>query len=341
MGRRDGAGARGRGGRGGTGRPGRGRGARSDGAHGAGDQARSTRRSAPDGAAADGATAPRTPRTEPRGDCARCFGLCCVALPFSRSADFPVDKPGGSPCGNLRADFGCSIHEELRPRGWTGCTVFDCHGAGQQVSQVTFAGEDWRGSPDAARRMFAVFAVMRPVHELLAYVADALDRPETRPVHAELRRARAGLSELAGADADTVLAADVGALRAAVNPALLRAGDLVRACSPRRGPVHRGADLAGARLRGADLRGASLRGALLIGADLRDADLRWADLIGADLRGADLSGADLRGSVYATGTQLAAARGDAATRLPQAVRRPAHWATEGQASEGTTARTGS
>ncbi|QHC18311.1 pentapeptide repeat-containing protein [Streptomyces sp. GF20] len=264
-----------------------------------------------------------------------------MALPFSRSADFPVDKPGGSPCGNLRADFGCSIHEELRPRGWTGCTVFDCHGAGQQVSQVTFAGEDWRGSRDAARRMFAVFAVMRPVHELLAYVADALDRPETRPVHAELRRARTGLSELAGADADTVLAADVGALRAAVNPALLRAGDLVRACSPRRGPVHRGADLAGARLRGADLRGASLRGALLIGADLRDADLRWADLIGADLRGADLSGADLRGSVYATGTQLAAARGDAATRLPQAVRRPAHWATEGQAPKGTTARTAS
>nr|WP_242514586.1 pentapeptide repeat-containing protein [Streptomyces albidoflavus] len=340
MGRRGGAGARGRGGRGGTGRPGRGRGARSDGAHGAGDQARSTRRSAPDGAAADGATAPRTPRTEPRGDCARCFGLCCVALPFSRSADFPVDKPGGSPCGNLRADFGCSIHEELRPRGWTGCTVFDCHGAGQQVSQVTFAGEDWRGSPDAARRMFAVFAVMRPVHELLAYVADALDRPETRPVHAELRRARTGLSDLAGADADTVLAADVGALRAAVNPALLRAGDLVRARSPRRGPVHRGADLAGARLRGADLRGASLRGALLIGADLRDADLRWADLIGADLRGADLSGADLRGSVYATGTQLAAARGDAATRLPGAVRRPAHWATEGTAPE-EAARTGS
>ncbi|MFC7471170.1 pentapeptide repeat-containing protein [Actinomadura keratinilytica] len=102
--------------------------------------------------------------------------------------------------------------------------------------------------------------------------------------------------------------------------------------APGRGP-------GGARLRGADLRGASLRGALLIGADLRDADLRWADLIGADLRGADLSGADLRGSVYVTGTQLAAARGDAATRLPGAVRRPAHWAPEGRAWEGATART--
>lgn len=29
---------------------------------------------------------------EVRADCSRCFGLCCVALPFARSADFAVDK---------------------------------------------------------------------------------------------------------------------------------------------------------------------------------------------------------------------------------------------------------
>ena len=38
-------------------------------------------------------------------DCGSCFGLCCVALPFAASADFPVDKPAGQPCGNLRSDF--------------------------------------------------------------------------------------------------------------------------------------------------------------------------------------------------------------------------------------------
>jgi uncharacterized protein YjbI with pentapeptide repeats len=94
----------------------------------------------------------------------------------------------------------------------------------------------------------------------------------------------------------------------------------------RRGkPDRRGADLAGARLRAADLSGVSLRGALLIAADLRNADLRGADLLGADLRNADLSGADLFGALYLSQSQLNAARGDAHTRIPSALARPAHW----------------
>lgn len=31
-----------------------------------------------------------------QADCARCFGLCCVALPYARSADFAFDKDGGT-----------------------------------------------------------------------------------------------------------------------------------------------------------------------------------------------------------------------------------------------------
>src|SRR6185437_1262576 len=87
------------------------------------------------------------------------------------------------------------------------------------------------------------------------------------------------------------------------------------------------ADLVGVRWPDADLRRASLRGALLLGADLRGADLRLADLLGADLRGADLRGADLSTSLFVTPMQAAAARGDAATRLPHRIPRPAHWST--------------
>ena len=75
-----------------------------------------------------------------RADCERCFGLCCVALPFAVSADFALDKPAGTPCPNLRGDHRCGIHAKLRPSGFTGCTVYDCFGAGQRVSQVTFGG---------------------------------------------------------------------------------------------------------------------------------------------------------------------------------------------------------
>jgi len=94
-------------------------------------------------------------------DCARSFALCCVVPAFSRSADFAIDKPARSACPNLATDFGCGIHSELRPRGFAGCTTYDCFGAGQQVAQVTFGGRDWRESPTTAAQMFAAFPVMR------------------------------------------------------------------------------------------------------------------------------------------------------------------------------------
>jgi hypothetical protein len=37
-----------------------------------------------------------------RGDCENCFGLCYVALPYAKSADFAFDKDSGTPCRNLQ-----------------------------------------------------------------------------------------------------------------------------------------------------------------------------------------------------------------------------------------------
>ncbi|WTW97634.1 pentapeptide repeat-containing protein [Streptomycetaceae bacterium NBC_01309] len=261
-----------------------------------------------------------------RGDCANCFALCCVALPFAKSADFAADKPGGTPCGNLRADHTCGIHRDLRREGFSGCTVFDCFGAGQKVSQVTFAGRSWRGSPDVARPMFDVFPVMRQLHELLWYLTEAVARPAARPLLPDLRRALAEIERLTLLGPDELARLDVAAHRAPVGELLARTSELVRAEVGGKRKNRRGADLMGAKLRGADLRGASLRGAYLIGADLRGADLRLADVLGADFRDADVSGADLTGAVFLTQPQVAAARGDARTRLPVRVDRPAHWA---------------
>ncbi|WP_231591465.1 pentapeptide repeat-containing protein [Saccharothrix sp. ST-888] len=251
--------------------------------------------------------------------------MCCVALPFAASADFAVNKDAGKPCSNLQADFRCGIHTQLRQKGFPGCTVFDCFGAGQKVSQVTFDGQDWRQAPDSARQMFDVFPVMRQLHELLWYLTEALELPAARPVHGDLRRALNDTEQLTLSDAETLVRADVPALRAEINTLLLRTSELVRADVPGRKKNHRGADLIGARLKGANLRGANLRGAYLIAADLSGADLRSADLIGADFRNADLRGADLTGSIFLTQAQLNAARGDATTKLPTTLNRPAHW----------------
>ncbi|MFG1947081.1 pentapeptide repeat-containing protein [Nonomuraea sp. NPDC048826] len=246
-----------------------------------------------------------------------------MALPFSRSADFAVDKAAGEPCRNLGADFRCGIHRDLRRKGFPGCVAYDCFGAGQKVSQVVYEGHDWRRRPGSAREMFAVFPVVRQLHELLWYLAEALALPAARPLHADLRALQEETERLTRGAPEEILAVDVAACRERVNPLLLRASELARAGL--RGKNRRGADLMGANLKGADLRGADLRGAYLIGARLKGADLRQADLIGADLRGADLSGADLTGSLFLTRSQVGAAQGDAATKLPPALEHPAHW----------------
>lgn len=260
---------------------------------------------------------------ELRSDCARCVGLCCVALPFAPSSDFAFDKAAGEPCRNLATDFGCTIHASLRDGGMAGCTAYECFGAGQHVTQGTYGGQSWRDHPDTRDEMFSVFPVVRHLHELLTYLDEVLAMPAARAVHEDARRAYDDLVRLADADPATILAVDVGAQRRTVGPLLERASELARAGL--RGRRHRDADLVGKALRDADLRGADLRGASLLGADLRGADLRLADLLGADLRGARLHGADLTSALFVTPPQIASAAGDATTRLPAGLEPPAHW----------------
>ncbi|MFD9439018.1 pentapeptide repeat-containing protein [Streptomyces sp. NPDC060006] len=272
-----------------------------------------------------GSTAPA--RGELQADCAQCFGLCCVALPFAASADFAVDKAAGSPCRNLRTDSRCGIHTELRQRGFNGCTVYDCFGAGQKVSRLTFGGEDWRaGSSEHARLMFDVFPVVRQLQELLWYLTEALDLSAARPIRSELGRALDHVEALTRQGPEQLVELDVPAVRQEVNVLLLRTSELARAkTGGGRKKDRRGADLMGARLKGADLRGANLRGAYLIAADLTGADLRGADMIGADLRDTDLTDADLTGVLFLTQPQVNAAKGSAGTRLPASFTRPGHW----------------
>lgn len=249
-------------------------------------------------------------------DCARCFGYCCTALPFRRSADFAFDKPSDTPCRHLGPSYACEIHATLRADGMAGCTVFECFGAGQQVSRVTYGGVSWRDDPAAAPEMFAVFARVRDLHELLFLLAEAGD------LGADVADLRDRVSVLAAGEPATVLSADPFALRAEVGAVLDTISRTVRGT----GPDHRHADLSGADLRTRDLRSADLRGSLLLGADLRDAHLDRADLLGADLRGADLAGADLSAALFVTQPQVNAARGSAASVLPGRLRRPRHWA---------------
>ncbi len=262
-------------------------------------------------------------RTVLRADCESCSGLCCMVPAFGAGADFPIDKPAGTPCRNL-VGHRCGIHSRLREEGFVGCVTFDCFGAGQQVTQVTVGGRDWRQDSRTAVQVRRAFPVARRLHELLWYLAEARVLAGDGSVGRRVADAVTATNALVGMGPDDLADVDVDAHLAQVNPVLVSVSARARrGHGP--GADHRGADLMGVDLTRVDLRAASLRGALLVGADLRGVELSWADVTGADLRGADLRGADLSAALFVTGPQVSSARGNDMTLIPAVLDRPAHW----------------
>jgi len=99
-----------------------------------------------------------------KADCSRCAALCCVVLPFDKSAAFGFSKAADEPCRHLAADLRCTIHARLA-QDFSGCVAFDCHGAGQRVTQQVFGGVSWRQNRALMPRMEVAFRGMRKLHE--------------------------------------------------------------------------------------------------------------------------------------------------------------------------------
>lgn len=119
-----------------------------------------------------------------QSDCDHCFGLCCVALAFSRSDDFGHDKLAGEPCFHLDAKARCSIHARREDLGYEGCEAFECLGAGQRASAV-FAAQNWRRDSAIARRMHARFALLLQLQEMRRALSDAASLDLAAPLEAE------------------------------------------------------------------------------------------------------------------------------------------------------------
>jgi len=249
---------------------------------------------------------------ELRADCANCVGLCCVSLKFKKSAHFAITKPSGQQCPHQRADHYCGIHDSLRDKGFKGCTIYDCFGAGQRIVHEMFGGQDWRAAPE----MLGAFPVLRSLHEMLWYLTEVVAVvPAMRDEAERVIEATDELAKKVTADLD------IGQHRELVGDLLLRASASVRG----EDQAYRDALLIGRDLSGQDLQRAGMRGAYLSGANLSGADLRLADLLGAETHDTNLAGADLSTSLFLTQDQVNAANGDSATRLPDRLTRPAHY----------------
>lgn len=112
-------------------------------------------------------------------DCARCASLCCVVFPFDKSESFGCDKAAGEVCSHLAARGDCSIFQDRERLGFKGCIAYDCHGAGQRVTQQVFHGRSWRDDPGLTVRMGAALSILRRIHEQLSLLATAERLPLT------------------------------------------------------------------------------------------------------------------------------------------------------------------
>ncbi len=137
-----------------------------------------------------------------------------MAPAFAASSDFAIDKPTASPAPNLGDDFACQIHDRLRPSGFRGCVVFECHGAGQRIAQQTFDGVSWREAPESAAVMFAAFATMRPLHELLVYLHEAAGWPQAAHSTINFQVTSARWTRFCSLPAEELASVDVDAYRA-------------------------------------------------------------------------------------------------------------------------------
>ncbi|WP_281889495.1 pentapeptide repeat-containing protein [Paenibacillus sp. YYML68] len=261
-------------------------------------------------------------------DCTNCFGLCCVALPYGKSADFPINKDAGDPCRHLCSNNSCAIHNRLRVEGFRGCVSYECFGAGQKVSQLIFHNKDWREDVDHANEMFAVFPIVQQLHEMLYYLKQALALRETTSIKLSLQKIYEETVELTIKRPKEILEIDLAAHRSKVNALLTETSKMYRNDRNDAGEKQRtkkDVDFIGANLEGLTLRGKDFRGKLMISSSLRNSDLRRADWIGADLRDADLSGADLTDALFLTQSQLNSAIGDVHTKIPWFLEKPSHW----------------
>lgn len=156
--------------------------------------------------------------------CTHCVALCCVALSFDRSEHFAFDKAAGTACPHLTTTFHCAIHARRAELGFSGCSRYDCLGAGQRVTAL-FGAEAASREPKTTRRMADAFALMRRIHEALELLAYASRLPlsaahEARRLRLEsdLIAASSGLEQLA-ATADGELLRKARALLLEIRPA--------------------------------------------------------------------------------------------------------------------------
>lgn len=254
-------------------------------------------------------------------NCKDCCGLCCTALYFAKSEGFPHDKPAGIPCSHLCADYQCDIHEKLFSRKMKGCMAYDCFGAGQWVTQHTFAGKSWQQVNKEL--VFTVFIKAVQLHQMLWYLCEAAISIKDINMLGQINHQIQQLINILVEPAKEVAACDIVAIRNSVNQCLKQACMIISTAYC--GRHIKGHDAVGKKFNQADLSGHDYSMRLLMAADFKGCTLNQTNFLGADLRDADIRNTDLRHSYFLTQGQINSAKGNSKTKLPIYLNMPNSW----------------
>jgi hypothetical protein len=224
------------------------------------------------------------------------------------------------------ADFRCDIHALLTAKKMKGCLAYDCFGAGQKVTQSYYDNENWKTNPDKADEIFRVFMKVFQLHQIAWYLLEALSFVKEEGLKADIDALIAENIQMTAGAAAEILAIDIAYYKVRVDQILKKVSDQVAADSSD-GTAHK--DYFGKNFKGANLDGRDFSMALMIAANLKGCSLKKTNFLGADMRDANIKDTDLSGCVFLTQMQINGAQGNAKTRLPANLRRPASWQGEG------------
>lgn len=259
-----------------------------------------------------------------KANCAKCAGLCCVALYCAKKDGFPKDKEAGIPCMYLQDNFTCEIHTDLENKQMKGCIGYDCFGAGQHVTQSIYSGKTWKETSMQAQEMFAVFSVVCQLYQIRFYLVETLSMLKKNILCEKIEELVDSNIAVCENDPQTILSFPLEGYRDAVNTIIKYACEIKQEKVQTRGkPFPK--EFLGKSFKGKDMSHVDMNGKLLIGCDFSSCTCRGALFLGADTRDANFSNANLSEAYFLSQAQVNVARGNAKTKLPMHLYRPITW----------------
>ena len=255
-------------------------------------------------------------------NCEECCGICCTALYYTKMDGFPEDKAAGKPCGNLRDDFKCSIHNNLVDYKLKGCMAYDCFGAGQKVTQEIYRGHDWKKNPEVADQMFQVFLIVYQLHQMLWYLIQAKTILIDNTIKIDVNNLIEQNDKMTLMGPEEIIKLDLEQYKDRVNHILK---ETCKAVHSEIADNNHSMDCMGKSFKKQNLDGKDFSMKLLIAANFEGCSLNRTNFLGADMRDVNLKNTDLRKSLFLTQMQMNTAIGNDNTKLPEYLTMPETW----------------